>query len=311
MVSLDTNSSVTQSLVDQLVSSSTVNGSFSLTAFESELSAVVDQVLSQASSAAVQPASSAGSQSSSAASPSGSTATPADTSGSSGSSQNLVTTQSQQTSTTSEPALAMLSMFGGTLPAVAAPEVVQSGSLLVNNLGIISAATSSTPSLPETVAPEVETTAPGSHAAGTMIHSYDPFWGNLAGPLVAASGTTWTQLSTGNQLDSGAVIAGLDARYGAGSATMITMLYNQFGEVALSQYETANPIAGSSQSTSTSATPSSSDSSNSSQLDFASLPQMTAFQFYGPDNSFVDPNNGNQVCYFDENGVERLSGAVS
>jgi hypothetical protein len=38
---------------------------------------------------------------------------------------------------------------------------------------------------------------------------------------------------------------------------------------------------------------------------------MTAFQFYGPENSFVDPNNQNQYCYFDENGVEHLSGAVS
>ncbi len=72
MVSLDTNSSVTQSLVDQLVSSATVNGSFSLTTFESELSSVVDQVLSLAPSGAAQSAGSAGSPSASAANSGGS-----------------------------------------------------------------------------------------------------------------------------------------------------------------------------------------------------------------------------------------------
>jgi hypothetical protein len=73
---------------------------------------------------------------------------------------------------------------------------------------------------------------------------------------------------------------------------MLTVLYNQFGAPALSQYEAANP-------------------STSTSLDFASLPQMTAFQFYGPYDSFVDPNNQNQFCFFDENGVEHLSGAGS
>ncbi|MGA7409232.1 MAG: hypothetical protein WBW33_02040, partial [Bryobacteraceae bacterium] len=49
----------------------------------------------------------------------------------------------------------------------------------------------------------------------------------------AASGTTWTQLSRGKELESGAVIAGLQSRYGAGTATMQTVLYNQFGVQAL------------------------------------------------------------------------------
>ncbi len=187
----------------------------------------------------------------------------------------------------------MLSMFGGTLPTVTPPTVVQSGSLLVSDLGVVSAAPAGTPSGPNTVAPAIQTSAPGSYGAGTMIHSYDPFWGNLAGPLVPASGTTWTQLSTGDALDSGAVIAGLDSRYGAGTATMLTVLNEQFGVQAVQEYEAQNP------------------STNTTPLDFASLPQMTAFQFYGPDNSFVDPNNQNQYCYFDENGVEHLSGAVS
>ena len=182
-------------------------------------------------------------------------------------------------------------MFGGGLPAVTPAMVVQSGSLLVSNLGQVSAAPAGTPSVPNTAAPVIQTSAAGSYSAGSMVHSYDPFWGNLAGPLVPASGTTWTQLSTGKALDSGAVIAGLESRYGAGTATMITVLYDQFGVNALDQYK-ANP------------------STNTSPLYFASLPQMSAFQFYGPENSFVDPNNHNQYCYFDENGVEHLSGAI-
>ena len=43
--------------------------------------------------------------------------------------------QSQQATSSSEPVLEMLSMFGGGLPAATAPMVVQSGSLLVSNLG--------------------------------------------------------------------------------------------------------------------------------------------------------------------------------
>ncbi len=263
------------------MSSATVNGSFSLNAFESELSSVVDQVLSLASSVAAQTANSAESQPAATPNSSGSD--------SSGSSQNSVAAQSQQPAGTSE---ALLSMFGTGLAPVTPPQVIQSSSLLVSNLGVVSAAPAGTSSAPNTPAPTVQTSAVGSYPAGTMINSYDPFWGNLAGPQVPASGTTWTQLSTGKALDSGAVIAGLDSRYGAGTATMLTALYNQFGQQALQQYETQNP------------------STNTSPLDFASLPQMTAFQFYGPDNSFVDPNNQNQYCYFDESGIEHLSGAV-
>ena len=182
-------------------------------------------------------------------------------------------------------------MFGGGLPQQPQPMVVQSGSLLVNNLGVISTAPAATPSEPNTADPIVQTSAPGAYAVGTPVHSYDPFWGNLAGPLVPASGTTWTQLSTGKELDSGAVIAGLQSRYGAGTPTMLTALYDQFGVVAYDQYKSQNP------------------SPDPSTMYFASLPPLTAFQFYGPDNSFVDPNNQNSVCYFDENGVEHLSGA--
>jgi hypothetical protein len=297
MVSLDTNSSATQSLVSQLVSSATVNGAFSLSTFESELSSVADQVLALAASGAAQSGSSAGSQSSSAAGSGADNATTstaaAETPASSGTSQDLVATQSQQPANSSEPVLAMLSMFGGSLPAVTAPPVVQSGSLLVSNLGEVSAAPAGTLTAPDTAAPAIQTSAAGSYTADTPVHSYDPFWGNLAGPLVPASGTTWTQLSTGKAMDSGAVTAGLESRYGAGTATMLTVLYEQFGVQALDQYKAQNP------------------STSTSSQSFASLPQMTAFQFYGPDNSFVDPNNQNQYCYFDENGVEHLSGAVS
>ena len=303
MVSLDTNSSVTQSLVDQLVSSATVNGAFSLAAFESELSSVVNQVLSLAESGAAQITGSTsstgangstGSQSTSGSNSSGGDTTtstaPAETSGSSGASQNLVATQSQQPASTSEPILAM---FGGGLPPLTEPMVVQSGNLLVSSTGEVSLATAGTPSAPNTAAPHTQTSAAGSYTAGTMIHSYDPLWGNLAGPLVPASGTTWTQLSSGQALDSGAVIAGLETRYGAGTARMLTVLYDQFGAQAYNDYSAQ------------------SQSANSAALDFASLPPMTAFQFYGPDNSFADPNNQNQYCYFDENGVEHLSGAGS
>src|SRR5208283_1504989 len=233
MVSLDTNSSVTQSLVGQLVSSATVNGAFSISAFESELSSVISQVLSLAASSAAQTVAATGSQTAS-GSTSGSTgaatAPPtttgtstaaADTPASAGSSQNSVATQSQQPAGTSQPVLAMLSMFGGTLPPVPPPMVVQSGNLLVNNLGVISAAPAGTPSVANSAQPSVQTSAPGSYTAGTMIHSYDPFSGSLCGPLVPASGTTWTQSNTGKELDSGAVIAGLESRYGAGTATMI------------------------------------------------------------------------------------------
>jgi len=184
-------------------------------------------------------------------------------------------------------------MFGAGLPQDTAPEVVQSGDLLVNNLGVISAAPAGTPSVVNTADPTIQVSAPGSYTAGTMVNSYDPFWGNLAGPLVPASGTTWTQLSTGLALDSGAVTAGLESRFGAGTPRMLTELYDQFGEGALTQYLNANPSV-----------------SSTGQV-FATLPPMTAFQFYGPGNSFADPNNGNQVCYFDENGVEHLSGAGS
>ncbi|MGA7409233.1 MAG: hypothetical protein WBW33_02045 [Bryobacteraceae bacterium] len=296
MVSLDTNSSVTQSLVDQLVTSATVNGAFSLTAFESELSSVVDQVLSLAASGGAQTTASTAAQSLSSANSNDSSTTtsasPAETSNSSGSSQDLVATQSQQSASSSTPKLALLSMFGGDLPPVVQP-VVQSGSLLVSNLGEVSAAPAGTSSIANTPAPVIQCSEAGSYTAGTMVHSYDPFWGNLAGPLVPASGTTWTQLSTGKDLDSGAVIAGLQSRYGAGTATMQTVLYNQFGVQALNQYNAQNP------------------SSGTTPLCFASLPPSTAFQFYGPDNSFVDPNNQNQYCYFDENGLEHLSGAAS
>jgi hypothetical protein len=295
MVSLDTNSSATQALVSQLVSSATVNGAFSLSTFESELSSVVDQVLSTASGAS-QTADSTGSQSASGSALNtgiSTTATQTADTSSSSSSQDLVATQSQQATNSSEPVLAMLSMFGGGLPAATAPMVVQSGSLLVSNLGDVSTAPAGTPSAPDTAAPPVQTSAVGSYAAGTPVHSYDPFWGNLAGPMVPASGTTWTQLSTGKALDSGAVTAGLESRYGACTPTMMTVLYNQFGVEALDQYKAQNP------------------STSTSTQSFASLPQETAFQFYGPDNSFVDPNNQNQYCYFDETGTEHLSGAVS
>ncbi len=89
------------------------------------------------------------------------------------------------------------------------------------------------------------------------------------------------------------MIAGLESRYGAGTATMLTFYTTSLECKPWTNTKRQNP------------------STSTSSLYFASLPQMTAFQFYGPENSFADPNNQNQYCYFDENGIEHLSGAVS
>ncbi len=296
MVTLDTNSSVTQSLVDQLVNSATVNGSFSLEAFESELSSVVNQVLSQAASGSSQTTGSTGTSTDSGVN-NGTSSDPSTTSTGSGSSQNSVTTQSQQAGTADPPILAM---FGAGLPALPTTPVFQSGNLLVDNTtGAVALASASTAQSSEvSVSPENSSTdAPSTGTAsdtnnsGTMVQRYDPFWGSLTGPLVPASGTIWTNGSTGKSFDSGAVIAGLESRYGAGTATMLTQLYNQFGAGPYDTYVAQHPNI------------------DFSKLNFATLPPMTAFQFYGPGDSFADPNNQSQYCYFDQVGVEHLSGA--
>jgi hypothetical protein len=299
MVTLDTNSSVTQSLVDQLVNSATVNGSFSLAAFESELSSVVNQVLSQAASGTTQATGTAESTSGTGSHSvgNGTSSDPAASSAGTGGSQDPVTTQSQQAAAANEPILAM---FGAGLPSLPTPTVFQSRDLLVDNTtGAVSLATDPTLQSSQQAASPLDPSAGGtstgtasdSSSSGTMVHSYDPFWGNLAGPLVPASGTLWTNAATGKSFDSGAVVAGLESRYGAGSARMLTQLYNQFGAGPYDTYVAQHP------------------SIDFSKLNFATLPPMTAFQFYGPDDSFADANNQNQYCYFDQSGVEHLSGA--
>jgi hypothetical protein len=196
-------------------------------------------------------------------------------------------------------------MFGGGAAPIVDPVVFQSANLLVSTDGEIplaSAGAGDSPAVPARAA----TTPSGALDAGVnadpaqgetgsseMVQSYDPFWGNLAGPPVPASGTTWTNASTGAAYDSGAVTAGLESRFGAGTARMLTVLYDQFGPQAYNDYVSQHPNI------------------DFSKLNFATLPPMTAFQMYGPGDSFADPNNQNQYCYFDESGVEHLSGAGS
>jgi hypothetical protein len=109
-----------------------------------------------------------------------------------------------------------------------------------------------------------------------MMHGSDPFWEYLADPLVPASGTAWTPVSTGKALDSGAVIGRLEFLMAQERRPCWPFYPTSLACKPLDQYKAENP------------------STSTSSLYFASLPQMTPFQFYGPDNSFADANNRNQ-----------------